>query len=226
MREGHHEEAISPLNLWFFNLMYKAEWMYPYYYEDGIGWLQREDEKFVPSKLTATINYSKYGKPFWRNRIRYKTNIQAGYNMDLQKFTDNSFIFSMGFEANVYRLFNVSFSTTSENNSTYRYSDRMSGKIGQEKLNPLEDLWNSLKLWDKSSRYESSFKLKSLDAKIVHHLGDWDLSYTYSGVPDLETNSSGIPEWEWKSEFCILVQWNPIPELKTQVKYKDDKYNM
>ena len=60
----------------------------------------------------------------------------------------------------------------------------------------------------------------------MHHLGDWDLSYTYKGYPELDS-SGQRPEWDWKSEFCILVQWNPIPELKTQVrKNKEDRYSM
>ena len=224
--ESHHQEAVSTLNLWYLNLMYKAEWMRPYYYEDGVGWLQEDDEDFVPSKFVASLNFSRYGKPFWRNRIRYKTDINIGYNMDLQKFTDNALTASFGFEANIYRLFNISFKTTSENNNTYRYSKSMSDKVGEEHINPFTDLWKSFSFWDKDKRYESAFKLKSLETKLVHHLGDWDLSYTYKGYPELDSSGS-TPEWDWKSEFCILVQWNPIPELKTQVKKnKEDKYSM
>lgn len=223
---GDHDKAVSTFNLWFFNLSYTAERMYPYYYEEGIGWLREDEKEFVPSKLAASFNFSKYGKPVWRNRIRYRTDISAGYKIDLQRFTDNSFTLSLGLEANVYRLFDISFRTVSENNKTYRYSRSLSDKMGEEKLNPVSDLWNSVKFWDKESRYLSSFKLKSLDTEIVHHLGDWDLSYTYSGVPDLSSNSYGIPEWKWKSEFSIMIQWNPVPELKSQLKYKDEKYSM
>ena len=224
--EAHHQEAISTLNLWYLNLMYKAEWMRPYEYEDGVGWVQKDDEEFVPSKFVATFNFSKYGKPFWRNRIRYKTDINIGYNMDLQRFTDNALTASFGFHANIYRLFDISFKTTSENNNTYRYSKSKASTVGEEYINPFTDLWKSFSFWDKDKRYESGFKLKSLETKLVHHLGDWDLSYTYKGYPEL--NSSGQnPKWDWKSEFCILVQWNPIPELKTQVKKsKEDRYTM
>ncbi len=224
INEGHHDEAITTLNIWYLNLMYKAEWMYPYYYEQGVGWLKEDEEDFVPSKLTAAFEFSKYGKPFWRNRIRYRTDISAGYNMDLQKFVDNALTVSFGFEANIYKLFNVSFKTVSENNATYRYSDNKSGKMGEERLNPFRDLWNSFCFWDKDKRYESSFKLKSLETKIVHHLGDWDLSYTYFGEPELETNGN-IPEWKWISKFSIMVQWNPIPELRSQVRYDDEAQN-
>lgn len=222
--EGHHDEAVTTLNLWYLNLMYKAEWMYPYYFEPGVGWLKEDEEDFVPSKFTASFKYSKYGKPFWRNRIRYKTDIEAGYNMDLQKYVDNALTFSFGIEANVYKLFNISFRTVSENNATYRYSRTKSGDLGEEWLNPFRDLWNSFSFWDKDKRYESSFKLKSLETKIVHHLGDWDLSYTYSGEPELETNGA-VPEWRWISKFAIMVQWNPIPELKSQVRYDDEAQN-
>ncbi len=224
--EAHHQEAISTLNLWYLNMMYKAEWMRPYYYEEGVGWLQEDDEDFVPSKFVATLNFSKYGKPFWRNRIRYKTEINIGYNMDLQKFVDNALTASFGFHANIYRLFDISFKTTSENNNTYRYSHDKSSKMGEPYINPFTDLWKSFSLWDKDKRYESGFKMKSLETKLVHHLGDWDLSYTYKGYPELDSSGT-TPEWDWKSEFCILVQWNPIPELKTQVKKsKEDKYTM
>ncbi len=224
--EGHHQEAISTLNIWYLNLMYKAEWMRPYYYEDGVGWLQEDDEDFVPSKFEATLKFSKYGKPFWRNRIRYKTDISAGYSMDLQKFIDNAFTLSFGFEANIYKLFNVSFKTTSENNAMYRYSSDKSSQVGEQHMNIFEDLWDSFSFWDKDKRYKTSFKMKNLETKLVHHLGDWDFSYTYSGYPELDS-SGARPNWEWKSEFCVMVQWNPIPELKTQLKKnKDDEYSM
>jgi len=226
IHESHHQEAVSTLNIWYLNLMYKAEWIRPYYYEDGVGWLQEDDEKFVPSKFVAALKFSKYGKPFWRNRIRYKTEISAGYDMDLQKFIDNAFTLSLGVEANIYKLFSISFKTTSENNAMYRYSRDKSDKVGEQHTNVFEDLWDSFCFWDKDKRYKSSFKMKSLETKLVHHLGDWDFSYTYSGYPKLDS-SGAKPNWEWKSEFCLLVQWNPIPELKTQLKKdKDDEYTM
>jgi hypothetical protein len=37
----------------------------------------------------------------------------------------------------------------------------------------------------------------------------------YRGAPELdETNN-----YEWRSEFSVFVQWNPIPEVRKQVDY-------
>ena len=220
------DELVSTVNLWFFNTEYKAEYKKPWTYNQSTGWQEEDNEEFVPSEFNAEIDFSRYFYPVWRNRIRYKTNISTAWEMDLQKFTENSLLFNFGFDLNVSKFLDLSFSTVSENNSTYRYFPKYAEEMGEEWVNPFDDLLKSFNFFDTNSRYESFFKLKSIECKAIHHLHDWDLTLEYSGEPKLYTPDSGSREWRWDSKLTILMQWNPIPEIKSDISISDTDITM
>ena len=224
--EDSPDELVSTLNLWFFNAEYKAEYKYPMYYSQSTGWEKKSYESFVPSELNATIDFSKYFYPVWRNRVRYKTNVSASWEMDLQEFTENALVFSMGFDLNVSKFLDITFNTESENNSTYRYIPAYAEEMGEVWVNPFHDLFKSFNFFNTDDRYESFFKLRLVELTAVHHLHDWDLSLEYSGEPELYTPDSGISEWRWKSKVTILMQWNPIPEIKSEITVNDSDVSM
>ncbi len=220
-------EMVSLLNLWFFQMQYAAERMYPMYYEPGYGWMEEDKEKFVPSEFKAKIDFTKYFFPVWKNRLRYKTNISTTWEMDLQEFTENALVFDFGFDLRVHKFLDINFNTKSENNSTYRYIPHYARKMGEEWVNPVTDIIKSFNFFDGGKdRYESFFKLKELGIKAVHHLGDWDLTLEYTGEPNLYQPSSGVPEWRWESETSIMMQWNPIKEIKTEVNITDGEISL
>ncbi len=221
-RENSPLDFTSTLNLWFFQAQYKAKRKYPLEYVSGFGWMQDTEEKFVPSEFLAKIDFSRYFMPIWKNRVRYKTNFAASWRMDLQEFTNNALVIDLGFDLNIHKFLNITFNTKSENNSTYRYIPSLAEELGEEWVNPITDLLKSFNFFNTDDRYESFFKLKKLEVKAVHHLGDWDLSLQYSGTPDLSQPASGIPEWKWKSETTIMIQWNPIKEIKSELKITSD----
>ena len=226
IRENTPEKSVSTLNLWFFQAVYTAERKKPWKYNQFTGWEQGDKEEFVPSEFSGKIDFSRYFYPVWKNRIRYKTNISTSLDMDLQKYTENALVFNLGFDLNVSKFLDFTFNTKSENNSIYRYIPSYAEEMGEVYINPVDDLIKSFNFFDKDSRYESFFKLKSLDFKAVHHLSDWDLTLEYTGSPDLYTPDTGTPEWRWKSELSIFMQWNPIPEIKTDISIKDGDIKM
>jgi hypothetical protein len=57
----------------------------------------------------------------------------------------------------------------------------------------------------------------------VHHLHDWDLTLRYEGKPLLETQASK-PVYTWSDSFSILLQWIPIPELRSNLKADKDGF--
>ncbi len=138
------DEAVSEINAWIFNTVFKAEYMEPWYYDQGTGWQEEDNEKFVPSEFSASIDFSKYFYPVWKNRIRYKTNMSTSWDMDLQKFTENALVFNLGFDVNVSEFLDITFNTKSENNKTYRYIPSYAEELGEEWVNPFEDLFKSL----------------------------------------------------------------------------------
>ena len=226
IRENTPDELISTVNLWFFNTEYKAEKKKPWEYSQGSGWEEKSEEKFVPSEFSAKIDFSRYFYPVWKNRVRYKTNISTSWDMDLQKYTENALVFNFGFDMNVSKFLDLTFNTISENNNTYRYIPAYADRMGEKWINPMEDLFKSFNFFDTNSRYESFFKLKSIDFKAIHHLSDWDLTVEYTGEPKLFTPDTGQSEWRWDSKLTILMQWNPIPEIKSDISITDSNIKM
>ncbi len=220
------DELVSTVNLWIFNAEYKAEYKKPWYYDQGSGWIEEDEENFVPSEFNAGIDFSRYFYPVWKNRIRYKTNMSTSWEMDLQKFTENSLVFNFGFDMNVSEFLDLTFSTKSENNKTYRYIPSYAEELGEEWINPFSDLLKSFNFFDTESRYESFFKLKEIKFKAVHHLHDWDLTLEYTGEPKLYTPDTGNSQWKWDSKLTILMQWNPIPEIKSDISISDNDISM
>jgi hypothetical protein len=53
--------------------------------------------------------------------------------------------------------------------------------------------------------------------KATHYLGDWNLNVEYSGRPEQVTDDLGRRSYEWNRELSILLQWRPIPELKSSI---------
>ena len=84
-------------------------------------------------------------------------------------------------------------------------------------MNPVVDLARSFNFFNPPDRFLSAFKIRSLSAKAVHHLHDWDLSFEYAGTPKLVTNEFGTRQYEWSPTFAIRLQWIPVPELKAAV---------
>ena len=212
-------EFTTTLNLWVFQTQYIARRQYPVYYVQGEGWRLEQEEKFVPSQFFAKVDFSRYFMPVWKNRVRYKTNLVTTWKMDLQEFTENAFVVDLGFDFRIHKFLNIHFNAKSENNATYRYIPSLARQLEEEWVNPVADLLKSFNFFNTDDRYESFFKLKQLDFKIVHNLGDWDLSLQYTGKPDLfQSLGSGVPEWRWTSEATIMIQWNPIKQIKTEVR--------
>jgi hypothetical protein len=76
------------------------------------------------------------------------------------------------------------------------------------------DIWDSFSLWDKAARTASLFKLKSLSMSLVHDLHDWDLSFTLSAAPKLDTSTNPY-SYVLDTGFTILLKWKDLPQIKS-----------
>ncbi len=85
-------------------------------------------------------------------------------------------------------------------------------------MNPWADLLDSFNFFDVKARQRSRFKLKSLTFEIIHHMHDWDLSVRYEGKPALVTTATGNLQYTWNDSFSILLQWIPIPEMRSTMR--------
>jgi len=195
---------------------------YPYTFDETAGWVKGEEMEFLPYLFSAGLKWGYKPDPFWKNRIRFSSSLVSTWNMDLIQFTDSSFIFNASFKLKIKNLLDITFSSKSENKATFLYFEDMREQLGiSGEYSFIGDLLKSFNFFNISDRYASNFNLKTLSLTIVHHLHDWDLSLEYSGDPELVTNDDGIKIYKWSQSFTIMVQWNPIPEIKRSIVSED-----
>jgi hypothetical protein len=151
--------------------------------------------------------------------------------MNILQFTDNSLDFSLTFDFWLYKALKLSLTTSSYNDRTFLYFPKLANKLGEPAVNPISDLLNSFKFFDPQAREQSAFNLRSIKVEVVHYLHDWNLSLSYEGKPYLVEIGPGPPpvnEYQWKSNFSVILQWQPIPELRSNIRREwndeDDTY--
>jgi hypothetical protein len=69
-------------------------------------------------------------------------------------------------------------------------------------------------------RKSSGFKLKSFGLDMVHHLGDWDATLGINLAPEFDTAAL---RYKFNTEISFVVQWKPIKEFKSEIKYDSDE---
>ncbi len=180
----------------------------------------REEETLGLQQLR--IDYTETLGPsyLWRDRIRLEFTARAGWTVNFPDPRSNRFTFSTAFTARVHEFLDLTFATASSNERTYRYFPDWARDAGQEPLNPIEDLLWSFAFWDDSLRLRSNFKIDRLSLSAVHHLQDWDLTFDYSVRP--RAQEDGVIALS--SEFSIVVQWLPVPEIRSSLGGDDDEF--
>jgi hypothetical protein len=88
--------------------------------------------------------------------------------------------------------------------------------------NIFTDLINSFRFDNVALREASGFKLKSFTLNATHHMGDWTAKFGMTLSPELVTGS--IPHYKFNTLISFLVQWIPIPEIKTDVQYDKQEW--
>ncbi len=214
--------STSTVNLWRFSGAFVADTIAP---TDGLGNITGP-VGFIPS--TLRIGYESNGDPiwFWKDRIKLSLSVKTHWYQNLQKYTDNLLDFSVNLNLSVYKFLDFTFSSYSSNSKTYRYIPGWAASVGETGLdpsqtNPFLDLLNSFDFFTADSvkhRTETGFKIGTLSVKGVQHLHDWDLVFQYQGSPQLLADPvSGKLRYTWSPAFSIQVQWNAVPELKSNV---------
>jgi hypothetical protein len=188
---------------------------------DPFGNVRGSVLQLLPS--TAQVGYEAATSPlwFWNDRIRADLSVKTHWYMNLQKYTDNLFDFSLNVNFSIYKFLDLTFSSVSNNSRTFLYFPSLATQVGAPWVNPLEDLLWSFDFFDTrpaalNYRNRSAFKISTLAVKIVQHLHDWDLTFQYQGSPLLIT-TNGPPHYEWSPIFAIQVQWNAVPQIKNNI---------
>jgi hypothetical protein len=186
-------------------------------------------ESFEPQKFTLGYVRTFKKDELWEKRLSYSMGLNTSVTMDLQRFTNSSFNFTLNFTLGISKFMDITLGATSNNASIYRYfrdwgifsvPDDLP-VIGE--TNMLTDLFNSFRFDDERLRQNSGFKLKSFNLSLLHHLGDWNAKLDVTLSPYLDTKT--IPqEYKFNTEISFVVQWLPISEIKTEVIRNKDVF--
>jgi hypothetical protein len=212
------DRSVTQLSGWGATASFTAERKIPV---DPLGSPIGSMKEFLPSSVR--LAYASQAEPqwLWRDRVRLDGAIATSWSLNLQKYTDNLFDFSLKVNAVVSEFLELSFTSLSTNTRTYRYIPGWREAVegtGAPWVNPFADLLSSFSFANRKDREDSQFKIRTLAIKAVHHLHDWDLSFEYQGSPQLSTPASGPRQYEWVPTFILQVQWAPVQEVKSRIR--------
>ncbi len=216
LEEGLFLKSISTLKLGGWSASLSAERLPPVFF-NGTDWQPTgEPERVQLTQLKVGYNLAPKPIYFWRNRIWMEPKVDTSWTMNLMQSTENSLDFVFGFRFFIYQFLELSFTTASSNNRTYRWFPALARQTGMTPVNPFLDLLRSFNFFNTEDRRISDFKLRSISVQAVHHLRDWDLTVTYDGKPTLFTNPAGLLQYRWENTLIILLQWVPLPEVRSR----------
>jgi hypothetical protein len=224
----------SSLTLWNLRASFSAVRMKKYEFEPsdtGMGgnWIQGEDPYLYPRDLSIQYNRSFSNIDIIKDRLKLSLNLNSGLSFDLQRYTNSNFQFSLGFTLGVAGFLDLTFSARSENAVIFRYFKKVPGMedltsmyLEGDQNDIFTDLFDSFNFGDESKRQRSGFKMKGLSFSANHHLGDWNavLDVTMSTYLD---NISSPPKYNMNADVSFLIQWVPITEIKSDIKYEKRK---
>jgi hypothetical protein len=195
---------------------------------DGNQWKWNSyPESFEPREFRLAYVRTFKKDELWEKRLSYSLGFNTALTMDLQRFTNSSFTFTLNCTLGISKFLDLTLGTTSNNASIYRYfrdwdifnvPDDLP-VIGE--TNVFTDLFNSFRFDDEKLRQDSGFKLKSFNLSLLHHLGDWNAKLNMTLSPYLP---SGEREYKFNTEVSFVVQWLPISEIKTEIIHNKDKF--
>jgi hypothetical protein len=194
------------------------------------GWVQDAEEGLHPRDLSLGFSRVFRKEGLWDKRLNFSININTSLFMDLQRYTYSRFNFTLGFTAGIANFLDLTLSSASDNTVIYRYFKNwsffnMPGDLPSgEQDNLFIDLANSFRFDDEAKRRGSGFKLKNFNLSATHHLGDWKATLGITLSPYLPAGST---RYKFSNEISFVIQWIPISEIKSDIKYtRDEKWQV
>jgi lipopolysaccharide assembly outer membrane protein LptD (OstA) len=220
--EGYWQNTTANIRSGGFTAQLTAERQRPWEFHPELGWQRLEDPAFIP--WSASVSYTDSLKigPYWKNRVNFETlRVNSKLSTNLQRYTESVWSLDFTLRLKVYEFLDLSFTSSSQNDSMYRYIPGLSDQVGRAPRNLFVDLAKSFNFFDIEDRRESFFNVSSLKIEALHHLYDWDLSVSYSGSAKLSENDAGVKQYEWNPVLTFFVKWKPIPEIERTISHDE-----
>jgi hypothetical protein len=227
----------TSLNLtkWGISAAFTASRMLGYEYIRGStlassGWQMRMgDENYFlrPKDFSLSVSEKIAMKDILKNKskniIDFSIDIKSGLFLNLQQYTSSNFTFSLGFTFDISKFLSLSMAAESVNSRIFQYFHNWPGFRSAHidlppgtQTNLFLDLINSFRFDNDELRKKSGFKMKSFRITATHHLGDWNAVLDWSMSP---YRPAGSRKYEIYNEVSFLLQWIPITEIKSDIKY-------
>jgi len=224
----------TSLKLWDFTAEFSA--IYAAGYDlvpnnsGGWEWKQRQEEPvLLPRELTLAYRRNFTNIQIIKDRMDLSLNLNTSLSFDFQQHTNSNFQLTLGFTTRIAGILELKFSATTENSVIFRY---FKGVPGMENLtsmypdgpqnNLFVDLFDSFNFFDEAKRRRTGFKMTKFNFSAVHFLGDWKAELSIDMFPHLVSftqNSQTYQRYEIKANISFLVQWAPISEIKSDIRY-------
>ena len=175
-----------------------------------------KDEDYKKDNLNVSVKLSQDKYTFWKGRVGFDSSLSLAFNYDFQNPYRTSLTVNFNLNFSIAEFLDLNFSVSSANKTFSKYFDFDSGTFD------IGYMWDDLKKsfdFFGDGRRNTGFNLSSFRIGAVHYMRDWNLYVDAQG--SLTTQYSG--KYEWVPTVTVYLQWNAIPELKTQGSW--DSYN-
>jgi len=203
------------------SVQYRHMQTLPYLFDSANRkWKTSGVSDFLPQGLDLRYSLAIPLTQSWENRQSIAGNLSINWPMNLQQISQMPLSITFSLQYKLFRFVDLQVSESLINRSVFRYFPALVDSFGIDSLtavNPITDLIDSLSVWDDAALRRGGFKMSTLNVGLVHYLSDWQIKLDYSGSPQLSTGTNR--RFQWSGTLSLLVQWYPVPELKTQLNW-------
>ncbi|MDR1177260.1 MAG: LPS-assembly protein LptD, partial [Spirochaetaceae bacterium] len=231
------EEEVTSLTtgLTYKNLeaSFSAAKFVPYILDSTLGWIldPAGEAALHPRDFRLQYRHNLKNDSLFEKRLGYSVDAATNLTLDLQRYTYSALTFSLSTTLRISDFMDATFTTRAENNQIIRYMQDIpyfnlpSLNTSGFENNPFLDLLNSFRFDDTELRRRSGYKLKDFSLVLTHYLGDWNAKLGVRLAPYLD--QSVMPyTYKFNTEVSFLIQWIPVSEFKTEVKYDKSVFDI
>jgi hypothetical protein len=191
-----------------------------YDYIMNSGWITNNDSAFRYTDLTLGVNETvqtdKSLPTIW------SLGLNTSLDQSIIQFSNSTFTFGLTLGYKIRNILDMAFSIQSQNTAFWRYYPQLFPAIDDVggadlwRRNIVQDLIDSMSIWNTAALQRGLFKLKTLSFTLLHDLEDWTLSLTASVSPIL---SSDMRNYVLDTSVAFLVTWKDLSMVKSNVQY-------
>jgi hypothetical protein len=216
--------STTAASAWGFTAQYRQQRTTPYRFDTvAKRWSVDGDVDFLPQELRFGYSLDLPAVQWWHYRNTLSSKVSFVWPIDLQQYSQMPMTLNYTVNYKLSRFLDLQITEGIVNRTAYRYFPALASSFGDGAVpwvNPAFDLWDAVSVWDQAALRRTGFKMTNLSVGLVHYLDDWQIKLDYSGSPQLSGTAN--PQFQWAGTLTLLVQWYPVPELKSQLQWDKD----